>query len=171
MAKTPDPADEIYTALGRALSTWSMVEQQFCRTYLFLILPDRKAKTGLATATFWAIESFWARLNMVDAAMKLRFRHDAKMMSLGPRLQCGAQEEQFPRCLGTRNSHGLELSPKQERALSRLGDLLRPVKMQNDEFGDDQDDHVRTTVQTRSKARKSTKRQADQGSNTIIQPV
>ena len=81
MAKTPDPADEIYTALGRALSTWSMVEEQFCRTYLLLILPDRKAATGLATATFWAIESFWARLNMVDAAMKLRFRHDEKMMS------------------------------------------------------------------------------------------
>jgi hypothetical protein len=58
-----------------------MVEEQFCRTYLFLILPDRKAETGLATATFWAIESFWARVNMVDAAMKLRFRHDEKMMS------------------------------------------------------------------------------------------
>jgi hypothetical protein len=82
MTKPPDdPCEpyftEIYTAVGRALSAWSWVEESFCVTYTTVLYEQRMPvpPVGYAQAAFWAVESFRAKLNVVDSAVRMRCRN------------------------------------------------------------------------------------------------
>jgi hypothetical protein len=97
-----DPAEEkfveLYTAIGRALSAWSWVEEGLCQIYTTVIF-ERSTLTaplpaiGHAQASFWAIESFRAKLNVVDAALKMRCRHLPETLKLWSILYKRAREK------------------------------------------------------------------------------
>lgn len=69
---TKEQFDEVYTAVGRALSAWSSIEHALCTTFTYAIITDPWAAVGYAHASYWAVESLIGKLNMVDAAVKLR---------------------------------------------------------------------------------------------------
>ena len=81
-----DPAEEImteiYTAVGRALSAWSHVEECLCAIYTRSIMTDQNAPIGYASASFWAIESFRGKLNVIDAAIKLRCHNKTELVAM-----------------------------------------------------------------------------------------
>ena len=66
----PNPDEEqVYAAVGRALSAWSHIEESLCMIFLTATLPKLTGPSLIyLQASFWAIESFRAKLNMVDAA-------------------------------------------------------------------------------------------------------
>jgi hypothetical protein len=81
-----DPAEEImtelYTAVGRALSAWSHVEECLCAIYTRTIITDPNAPVGYAMASFWAVESFRGKLNVIDAAIKLRCHGKTELLAM-----------------------------------------------------------------------------------------
>lgn len=64
--------EEIYAAVGRALSAWSFVEESLCSIFSNIVTPEPTQSVGAASAAFWAIESFRGKLLSIDSAIHLR---------------------------------------------------------------------------------------------------
>jgi hypothetical protein len=96
---TADPCEpyfiELYTAVGRALSAWSWVEESLSYIYTTAIFEQRTPAPaiGYAHASFWQIESFRGKLNVVDAAVKMRCRHLPETLKLWSVLYKRAREK------------------------------------------------------------------------------
>jgi hypothetical protein len=89
----PNPDEEqVYAAVGRALSAWSHVEESLCMILLTATLPKLPGPSRIyledsfsaikSFSAFWAIESFSAQLNMVDAAVKTRYANHPECLAL-----------------------------------------------------------------------------------------
>jgi len=89
----PNPDEEqVYAAVGRALSAWSHVEESLYMILLTATLPKLPRPSSIylqdsfraieSFSAFWAIESFSAQLNMVDAAVKTRYATHPECLAL-----------------------------------------------------------------------------------------
>ena len=85
--------EDIYTAVGRALSAWSLVEEHLCLIFTRVTISDPMAPTGATMAAFWAIESFRGKLNAVDAALRLNFSKTPSIIGEWERLYKRAREK------------------------------------------------------------------------------
>lgn len=71
-ARIEAEAKEFFEAVGRAMGTWSRVENQLYETFLLSVgLPE--AHFTSAAAAFYSVISFQARLEMTDCAFRLSF--------------------------------------------------------------------------------------------------
>jgi len=61
---------DLYTAIGRALTTWGSVENALCHVYCELIRSDN---WDYAEKSFWAVQSLIGKLTMTDRVLKARF--------------------------------------------------------------------------------------------------
>jgi hypothetical protein len=83
MTKPNPDESEVYAAVGRALSAWSHVEESLCMIFLTATLLKLTGPSPIyLQASFWAIESFWAKVNMVDAAIKSRYADHPECLAL-----------------------------------------------------------------------------------------
>ncbi|MGB9364695.1 MAG: hypothetical protein WCE79_01645 [Xanthobacteraceae bacterium] len=72
---SPNPhAQDIYAAVGRALSTWSNVEEIIGSIFTHASVPvGTTSSVGQIMSAYWAVESFRGKLNVTDAAIRFRF--------------------------------------------------------------------------------------------------
>jgi hypothetical protein len=64
--------DELYLAVGKALSAWSLVEQTLAGIFSTVVVQGRFDPVGSAQIAFWAVESFVGKITMIDGALKFR---------------------------------------------------------------------------------------------------
>jgi hypothetical protein len=73
---------EIYSAVGRAISAWSWVEEELCWIFIRVVLPspDLEMTHSHHIGTgFWAVESFRGKLNMLDSSLRQRMASHPKI--------------------------------------------------------------------------------------------
>lgn len=85
--------EEIYTSVGRALSSWSFVEEALCAIFSDVVTPDPSQSVGAARAAFWTIESFRGKLLAIESAIRLRCFERAETISKWETLQKRAAEK------------------------------------------------------------------------------
>lgn len=70
---TSKKSDEIYSAVGRALTIFSGIENEVCTLFTIAV---RNSHSNQAAAAYWAVTSFDARLRMVSAALRVSLKGD-----------------------------------------------------------------------------------------------
>lgn len=65
-------ADELYLAVGKALSRWNVVENALCNIFVHAVVPSPFEIVGSSMSAYWAVISMEARLKMTNAAVCAR---------------------------------------------------------------------------------------------------
>jgi hypothetical protein len=71
--KHTEIANDLYCAIGYALTQWGTVEEALCSIYILATtFPATGATQPASGAAFWAIATFDGKLKMTDAAVAIR---------------------------------------------------------------------------------------------------
>jgi hypothetical protein len=89
----PKESLELYAAVGRALSAWSQVEHQLCSIFSRTLIEDPNAAVGAAWSAFYAIDSFWGKLNMVGSAVQIRWHDQSTILASWEKIYKRAREK------------------------------------------------------------------------------